>query len=359
MKEQVNSILLAKDSSMLQALQKMDETYSKLLIIVDGEKFINVLSIGDIQRALLSKKSLNINVMDVVRPNPTIALTTDSKRKIKAEMLAKRIESMPLIDGDRNLVDVLFWHDLFPEKTIINKALEAIPLVIMAGGQGTRLRPITHVLPKPLIPLGNESMIESIIRSFTDFGINKVYTSVNYKHEMIEFHFAHIQNKNYLIEFFLEDMPLGTAGSLLLMKDKLASSFFVSNCDVLLDQDFSEVLQYHQRAKNDITIISALSHHHVPYGVLEVGDNGKLESIQEKPTLTFQVSTGVYILEPKVLEHIPTNTAFDFPQLLDKVKKEGRVGVFPISEDSWLDIGQWDDYQQALLAYESRWQKHS
>ncbi len=184
---------------------------------------------------------------------------------------------------------------------------------------------------------------------FVEVGCNQFYLSVNYKSDMIRHYFNELKNPDYEIEYFEEGKPLGTAGSMYLLKDKIHSTFFVSNCDILIDQDLEEIYKYHVGNKNDITVVSAIKQYKIPYGTIETSQNGVLSSLDEKPELIFQINTGMYILEPQVLRMIPENIFFHLTHLIDLVKRGGgKVGVFPVPENSWQDIGNWEDYNKAI-----------
>jgi len=252
---------------------------------------------------------------------------------------------MPIISENKELVDVLFWEDLFKKESRKLRVNLDIPVVIMAGGKGTRLKPITNILPKPLIPLGEKTILEEIMDQFVEVGCCNFFMSVNYKAEMIKHYFNSLKNSVYNIEYFQETKPLGTAGSMYLLKDEINSTFFVSNCDIIIDQELSEIYNFHKKNKNLITIISVLKHYNIPYGTIETKKGGKLVSITEKPDLTFQINSGMYILEPELLDEIPKDSFFHITELIDKlIAQERNVGVFPISEGSWKDIGEWNEY---------------
>ncbi len=219
----------------------------------------------------------------------------------------------------------------------------------MAGGKGTRLKPLTNVIPpKPLIPIGNKTIIEEIMDRFVDVGCNDFHISVNYKAETIKHYFKQLNHKDYIIDYFQEKTPpLGTAGSLFLVKNKIRTTFFVSNCDIIIDEDYSEILKYHRDNKNELTVVSALKHYPpIAYGTIETTEGGVLTKLVEKPELTFQINSGMYILEPPhLLNEIPENKFFHITQLIENIqKRNGKVGVFPISEGSWTDIGDWNEY---------------
>jgi len=267
-------------------------------------------------------------------------------------MKERRNDFMPIIDDEKRVVDVIFWDDLFESKREKENPNLKLPVVIMAGGKGSRLRPLTNVLPKPLIPIGNQTMLEDIMDRFVDSGCNEFYISVNYKAETIKQYFQNLQNPLYKISFFQEDIPLGTAGSLHLLKDKINSTFFVSNCDIIIDEDYAEILRYHRQSGNEITVVAAIKNYAIPYGTLETGSSGRLQSIQEKPDITFKINTGMYILEPHIIREIPENEFYHITTLIDKLIKDSRkVGVFPINEGSWTDIGNWEEYLNVTNKY--------
>jgi len=348
------SIFIEKDSNLLSALKLMDEEDVKLLIVIEGHKFFSVLSIGDIQRAIIKNISLESNISEVLRDDITVALKEESFSDIKDKMLKFRAECMPVIDSESNLVSVYFWDDVFVNQQKRDDSKLNLPVIIMAGGKGTRLQPITNVIPKALVPLGEKPIIEVIIDSFVDLGAKSFNLSVNHKKEMIEFHFSQKKDKQYEVSFFEEIKPLGTAGSLCFFKDKIDSSFFVSNCDIVVSQDYREIYKYHQKNKNDLTVVAALYHLRLPYGNLETAEIGLLKELKEKPEITFLINTGLYLLEPGVLDLVPQEEFFHMTELIEKIKSSGgRVGVFPVSEKSWLDIGQWKEYQKSFSQFKS------
>lgn len=347
--KKIKERIITKNESLLQALKLMDSTgFRSLLVVGSDEVFAGILSIGDIQRAIIKNQSLESLISGILRQNPRIANDETAIEVIKNEMLQYRMEFMPVIDINNHINKVYFWDELFLEQKLPPLKQFNLPVVIMAGGVGSRLKPLTNVLPKPLIPIGEKSIIEEIFDRFGAHGCNDFLISVNYKADLIEYYIKS-QNHPYSIQFFHEEKPLGTAGSLFMLKDKIAGTFFVSNCDILIEQDYAEILDYHLENKNDITIVAALKHYFIPYGVLETGKNGELIGLQEKPELTFKINSGMYILESKVLTEIPTNTFFHITELIEKIRqKGGKVGVFPVSEKSWKDIGDWNEYYKSL-----------
>jgi dTDP-glucose pyrophosphorylase len=342
--------IISLSVSLLEALKLMDSTGFKSLLVLDkSNKFKGILSIGDIQRALINDNKLDISIKEILRSNPRIASIGTPFEKIKADMVKYRMEFMPVIKADNEIKKIYFWEELFDIKTNIPLEQFNVPVVIMAGGLGTRLKPLTNVLPKPLIPIGEKTIIEEIFDRFGKHGCNTFYVSVNYKAELIEFYLTN-QGLPYSLKFFKEEQPMGTAGSLSLLKGELNETFFVSNCDILIEQDYSEILNYHRSNNNEITVVAALKHFPIAYGTIESGKNGRLLKLVEKPELTFKINSGMYILEPHLLEEIPVNQLFHITQLIEKVlAREGKVGVFPVSDKSWKDIGSWDELKQHLV----------
>ena len=348
--DKIINIQINSNQTILSALRQMDAHGKKLLVVFENNKFISLLSVGDIQRTIIDNTDLNTPIRNILRSNIMVAKADESFTHVKQRMLDFRIECMPVVDQNNDLIDVYFWEDAFPpEQKRIVQNLD-LPVVIMAGGKGSRLKPLTNVLPKPLIPFGEKTILEDIMDRFIEVGCKQFFISVNYKSEMIKHYFTSLVKTNYNISYFEEDKPLGTAGSLYLLKNKITKTFFVSNCDIIIDADYGGLLKFHLENHNELTIVSALKQYPIPYGTIETGKNGKLIDLKEKPELTFQINTGMYILEPHLLNEIPENDFFHITHLIDKVsKRKGNVGVFPISEGSWKDIGDWAVYSKLLF----------
>lgn len=347
--EKAQRITVQHDLTLVQAMRRMDELDRKLLLVLEDERFKGVLSIGDIQRAIIRNKPLETRVADVMRANMRMARDTDERAHVRQMMLDFRTECMPVVSASGDLVDVVFWEDEFPVTVHRDERRLELPVVIMAGGIGSRLKPLTNVIPKALVPIGEKPIVQVIIEGFQRLGAREFHLTVNYKHEMIRYFFDHLPGKGYGIEYVLEDRPLGTAGSLRLLKDRLKGRFFVSNCDILIDEDYRAINDYHAENGNDITLVGSLRSYHIPYGTLETGEGGELLAMREKPDLTFLVNSGLYLLERSVIDHIPDGGHMDITTLIEKVRGAGgRVGVFPVSERAWFDIGEWSEYQSTL-----------
>ena len=348
--DKIKEVCISQEASIISALKLMDAIRHKLLIVIKDEKFYSLLSIGDIQRAIIKGVDMNSPISTILREKTTVASVNDDMKVVKATMKERSNEFMPIIDDDNNLVDVIFWEDLFESQPSPRKSNLNLPVIIMAGGQGSRLRPLTNILPKPLIPIGEQTMMEDIMDRFVNCGCKRFYISVNYKADTIKRYFDNLEGKSYEISFFQENKPLGTAGSLHLLNGQINSTFFVSNCDIIIDDDYSEILKYHRVNKNEITVVAAIKNISIPYGTLETKEGGLLADIKEKPNYTFKINTGMYILEPHLINEIPVDEFYHITFLIEKLMKQGRrVGVYPINEGSWIDVGNWDEYLKQFV----------
>lgn len=335
--------------NILQALKQMDNEHVKSLLVFSNDIFISLLTIGDIQRAIIAGSDLTALISTILHKNSKTYCTENSSiDEIKNKMLSMRAECMPVIDAFGNLMKVYFWNDLFASKQEQERSKIHIPVIIMAGGLGTRLRPITNVIPKPLIPINDKTILEIIMDQFVEIGCTEFYLSVNYKFDVIKYYLDNLLTQ-YNVSYFKEDKPLGTIGSVSLLKGKISSPFFVSNCDILIDQDYRDVYEYHCSNKNDITIVTSLKSYKIPYGVIEMGQNGLMRSISEKPEMTYMINTGVYILNPDLIDEIPQNEFFHITHLMKKVtERGGKIGCFPVSDKSLTDIGDWNEYSKII-----------
>ena len=348
--ERVRKKIVSDETSIIQTMQLMDEGFTKLLLVFDGEQFLGIITNGDLQRAIIAHTPFETPIRQVIdNTTKRYAHVGDDREKIKGWMLEKRAELMPVVDEKGQLVDVVFWDEVLSETpNSDNRPKIDLPVVIMAGGKGTRLKPITNVIPKPLVPVGDKTILEVILDQFESIGCHKFYMSVNYKADMMKYYLSQLDHK-YDVEFFMEEKPLGTIGSVSLLKGKITTPFFVSNCDSINEQDYRDVYDYHISNKNDMTIVTMVKSFKIPYGVIETGEDGLMIDLKEKPEQTYQVNTGVYILNPDVINEIPEGEFFHITHLMEKVKaRGGRVGCFPVSEHSWKDMGEWPEYLKMI-----------
>lgn len=346
--EKIQGMVVDSQLTIKSALKMMDDVRSKLLFVFNSGKFECIITIGDIQRAIINNVEMISPISDILNRDKIYAKDTDSIDSIKEVMFTERIDCMPVLNRNGDIVNVLFWNDVFLESASEYRDKINLPVVIMAGGKGSRLKPITNVIPKPLVPIDDKTILELIMDQFESIGCHKFYMSVNYKADMMKYYLSQLDHK-YDIEFFMEDKPLGTIGSVALLKGKITTPFIVSNCDSITDQDYRDVYDYHINNYNDMTIVTMIKNFKIPYGVIETGEDGLMVELKEKPEQTFQVNTGVYILNPECIDEIPCGEFFHVTHLMEKIRKRGgRVGCFPVSENSWHDMGEWPEYLKMI-----------
>ena len=347
--KQFSSILIDKSSTVKDALKQLDKTAEKILFVVDeGNKLIGSLTDGDIRRWILQDESLNAEVEKVCYKGTYFVAINYDLEKVKEEILKRKIVYVPVVNKQKEIVEFLVWDKLFDGK-LIRKTKDKIDVevVIMAGGKGTRLDPFTRILPKPLIPIGEKSILEIIIEKFTEYDLNEFHLSVNHKAKIIKSYFEEIK-PDYTLKYLHEEKPLGTVGALKQLEGKINKEILLTNCDIIIEADYADLLKHHKQHKNDITLVASVKHYNIPYGICEIENGGTLVKIKEKPEYDFLVNTGMYVLNPEVLKHIPENEFFHITHLIEKIKNTHKIGIYPISENSWVDTGEWIGYKKAV-----------
>ncbi len=349
MEKNIKKFMITKDISIKEAMRKMGAAGEKILFVVDENKcLVGSVSDGDIRRWVLSEGGLTESVDKLYNKKPITVNEDYDVQAVKEMMLEDKIEWIPVIDKKRDIQDVLLWDNIFGEEGQYKRGKIDMPVMIMAGGRGTRLDPFTKILPKPLIPVGDKTIIELILDKYNAYGITEFYVSIHHKSQMIKAYFQEI-NLDYKIHYIEEKNPLGTAGSLKLIEDKVKDSVIVSNCDIIIESNYYEMVKFHQEKEYDITLVGSFRHFKIPYGICHIENGGSLASITEKPEYDYLVNTGMYMIKKEVLKYIESNSVFHMTDLVAKVKERGgRIGVFPIDEKSWTDIGQWEEYHQAV-----------
>ena len=344
--EQLIPFLISQDATVVEALQRIDLNAKGILFVVDGErKLLGAVTDGDIRRWLIRTGDLQGCVSHFMNRNPYSIYRKEIQSAFEV-MQKYSIHALPVITSKGCVSDIIFQTDVSTDNVKQVMDLKKVPVIIMAGGKGTRLYPYTKILPKPLIPIGDIPIMERIVNRFRDYGVEKFYATVNYKKSMIRSYFMD-NTTDYEITYVEEDKPLGTAGSLSLIEDSFDCPLIVTNCDILIHADYSDIYRYHVQSGNELTIVSALKNIVVPYGVIHTSENGVVESMEEKPKMSFFVNTGMYVLNPKLLEEIPKDTFFHMTDLSAKLMEEKRkVGMYPISEDSFLDMGELEEMRR-------------
>lgn len=349
MKMEIKDFLIEETTTVLKAMELLDKIAKKVLFVIKDKKLVASITDGDIRRWILKKGNLEANISNVANYNPKF-IYEKNKSKAKEYMRELFVDALPILDNNKQVISIIFWTD----EQVGTKSSLDIPVVIMAGGMGTRLYPYTKILPKPLIPIGEIPIVEHIINRFYNDGSKDFFLIVNHKKNMIKAYFNEIE-KNYSINYADEDTPLGTGGGLSLLKGKINSTFILSNCDILIEEDFNKIYEFHKKEKNLITMVCSLKNIVVPYGVIEIDENGQIENMKEKPKFSFLTNTGVYIVEPIVIEELEENMSIGFPDIIEKYKQLGeKIGVFPISEGSWMDMGQLDEMEAMIKLLEKK-----
>lgn len=328
-----------------EAMQKIDFNQSGILFIIDdNSRLIGCITDGDIRRYLLAGGKMSDKSITAANKSPRIAHSLEEAKHLYHK---KNFIIIPIVSENDTIVCLYSGegNELYKKtRNPIN-----LPVVINAGGKGTRLDPFTRVLPKPLIPVGDLPIIELIMKEYQTYSCNDFHIIVNYKRQLMKAYFAD-NDRNYNIMWYDEETPLGTGGGLRLLKGKLDSTFFFANCDALLTANYESMVKFHKENGNMITMICAYKNINIPYGVVEMGVNGSIEDMKEKPLLSFLTNTGIYIVEPEVIDDIGDGEVIGFPDIVEREKKKGnKVAIFPVSENDWMDMGQLPELEKMRI----------
>jgi dTDP-glucose pyrophosphorylase len=341
-------MLIRPSAPLVEAVKIVDSGGGQIAIVTDGNnRLLGVITDANIREALLAGKDFNSPCSIAMTATPiAINVVSDFEDRLDV-MRGHHISQLPLIDDEGRVVDVALLMEMVSPQSIPN------PVMIMAGGLGSRLGHLTTAVPKPLLNVGSRPLLETILHQAIDQGFREFFFSVNYKAEMIINHFGDGSRWGVEIKYLREQALLGTAGSLSMLPKGLDKNIIVINGDILTKVDFRRMLSMHSLNKAELTVAVKESTHTVPYGVVEIGRNSMITSFREKPTQTYFINAGMYVISPAALAHVPSNTYFDIPSLLE-VLFQNRMGIsaFPIRE-YWLDIGKMQDYEQANLEFDN------
>ena len=326
-----------------EAMQRIDNNAYGILFIVDtNRKLLGCVTDGDIRRYLLAGGKMSSVAAGAANKNPKVARSDDEARALYHK---KNYVVIPIVDA-KGVVVAMYTGDGHQMRN--RKALN-IPVVINAGGRGTRLDPFTKILPKPLIPVGDIPILEHIMKEYQAYGCNEFHIIVNYKKNLIKAYFADNEN-HYNIIWYDEEKPLGTGGGLTLLKGKFKDAVFFANCDTLLTANYESMLHFHKENENVITMVCAYKNLNIPYGVVEMGVNGVIKKMKEKPVMSFLTNTGVYVVEPEIIDNMEDGVNIGFPDIIERERNNGkRVAVFPISENDWMDMGQLSELEKMRI----------
>lgn len=343
--DNIQQFIGKKELTVSQTMQLIDKNTCGILFVVDdAQKLLGCITDGDVRRYLLAGGRMSGPAIDAANRNPRAAKTVEEARHLYHK---KNYVAIPIVDENGIVID-LYNGEVGESNQKQRNALH-IPVVINAGGKGTRLDPYTRVLPKPLIPVGDLPIIELIMQEYQSYACTDFHIIVNYKRELMKAYFAD-NDRQYNISWYDEEKPLGTGGGLSLLRGKLPSTFFFANCDALLTANYESMLKFHRENGNVITMICAYKNMSIPYGVVEMGVNGSIEEMKEKPLMSFLTNTGIYIVEPEVIDDIADEEVIDFPNIIQREKEKGKkVAVFPVSENDWMDMGQLPELEKMRI----------
>ena len=347
----IKKILIKENQSIHKAMQALQRSAEQCLIVINSKnQFKGTITDGDIRRYILKGNKIDSSIKKAFNNNPKYVLKKNIKLKKVEELLEKfNLPLIPVIDENHHPVKFFNRKNLSGQsKNKINNKKIDVPVIIMAGGKGTRLKPFSQVLPKPLIPINDKTLIEHIIHKFYVCGMNKFILTINYKSRIIQSFFAELE-KNFKVQFIKEEKELGTAGGLSLINKELNRPFFVTNCDTIINEDYRKIYNFHLQEKNHITIVAAMKKYVIPFGICEVDKKGLLKKITEKPSSNYLINTGMYVVNKDVIKLIPKNKKINFTDLILKCKKMNKkISIYPIVEDAWIDVGQWPEYKKSV-----------
>lgn len=342
----IEHIKINPDASVKEALEIIDNGGMQIALIVDkNDTLIGTLTDGDIRRGLLKGLDLNSSIESIIFKAPTIAKISDTKEEILNLALSKKLHQIPIVNHNGKILGIQEIEELIKPKNKTNK------VILMVGGLGTRLRPLTENTPKPMLKVGNKPILQTIVEKFAEYGYINIVMCVNYKSHIIKDFFGDGSDFGVRIEYILEEQRMGTAGALSLLKERPTEPFFVMNGDLLTNINFEHLYDYHLSNNSMATMCVREYDFQVPYGVVNI-ENSKIKSIEEKPIHRFFVSAGIYMLSHEVLNDIPDNEFYDMPTLFEKlINKNKNVISFPLRE-YWLDIGKLEEYKKANEEYD-------
>lgn len=341
MKFSIDNYCIGASSTIKEAMKVIDKNLTGgALVVNENNELVGTITDGDIRRAILKGCSINEGIENTYFKNFKFVTEQHSKKKAKEYMLNNKIRQVPVIDKDKKLIDLYFLDD------IISYDKKDNYVFILAGGLGTRLRPLTETVPKPMLTVGDKPILELIIEQFKEYGFRNFIISLNYKGEIIEEYFKDGKEFDVNIEYIRETKKLGTAGSISLVNEKFTKPFIVINGDILTGIDFDKFLNHHIKNNFNITVGVRNYEINIPYGVL-VTDNMLIESLEEKPTYKFHINGGVYAVNPEITKYIQQDKVYNMTDLIeDAMNNEYKSGIYEITE-YWTDIGQIDDYRKA------------
>ncbi|MDC3131893.1 sugar phosphate nucleotidyltransferase [Pelagibacteraceae bacterium] len=341
----MKNFLISPNTKIKTSIKKISQSGYKTLIVEKNKLLLGTLSDGDIRRAVLHNIDLELPIKHIYNKNPYyVEVNKYTEKKVKDYILKNNIYLIPVVNKNKKIVKIIKWNQIFNKrKSDLIKKIN-LEVVIMAGGKGTRLQPFTNQLPKPLLPFKGKSLIENIIERFKKYGINKFHYTLNHQSKIIKYFISENYNK-FSNKFYIEKTPLGTAGSLFLLKKIFRKNFFLINCDTIVDIDYNDLANYHDSNNYDMTIVAVKKNYSIPYGVIKTNKLNQIVTIDEKPTDKYIVSTGLYILNNKILNILDKPRYIDMNDFIKKsINENYKIGIYLIEDNQWTDVGSWNEY---------------
>lgn len=341
----MNKYTILIDQNIEEAIKLLTDNKIKILVVLDSNKYVlGTITDGDIRRGFIKKYTMNTTVDNIINTNPITCSNEDKDEIILNIMNINKIQQIPIVDSDKKLIKVVTYFELLENKNLSNK------VIIMAGGLGKRLRPLTNDIPKPMLKLGDKPILEIIIDGLSKHGLTDIYLSVNYKAEIIKDYFGDGSKFGVSIKYIEEDKKLGTAGALGLMNEIPNESFLVMNSDLLTSVNYTSLFNEHKNNNSSATMCVKSYNIEIPYGVIGI-ENNEIISIDEKPKHNFYINTGIYVLEPEVFKYIQDNSFLDMPDLFKKCILGNKKTNSYLLKEYWKDIGQHNDFEEAQVDY--------
>ena len=343
----MKNLFIHPESPIKNALKQIKKTSEKCLLIINKDKiFLGTLSDGDLRNAIL-KGSLKNTIKNFYNKKPTYFYQNKiNYKKIENSLLKEGLTLIPILNNKNKVIRVITTKSYFKSE---KKKIKSSPInmIIMAGGIGKRMKPLSNILPKALAPIRDKPIIQHIFEKFSQKQKINFTVSLNHQKEIMISFLSQLK-KQFNIKFLKEKKLLGTAGSLGLIKNK-NKNLIVTNCDTLIDIELMDLMKFHEDLKNDLTMVVSSKQYKLPYGTCKIDENNLLDKINEKPSFNFFINIGLYVIGPKILKTIKKNIPIDMTDLISNSKKDGKkIGVYPIEDDAWIDIGQWSNYKKVF-----------
>ena len=345
----INKYFIKANESIESAIRKISDSGQKCIVVHKNKRLVGTISDGDIRKTIVKNINIKTSINKYFNKNPKYLEEHNyTEQDIKIFFNKYNLDIIPIVDK-KNIIKFVIDRNYFFKKKLSRNHKLKVPVVIMAGGRGTRLKPITDVIPKPLVPYKGVPIVEQIFNDFFGQGFKEFNLTLNFKSKIIETYIKEIKKNNMTINMVKEIVPRGTASSLKLFKNKIKGDFIVTNCDVLFNLDYENLIRFHKENKNIITVVGAIKNIKIPYGVCKILKRNILQRIEEKPDYELIVSTGLYVVNEKVMKIIPKSKEYNFDKLIsDVINKKHKISVYKIDDKSWIDVGHWDGFKKNI-----------